>query len=76
MLDALQEVEAFHFERFFLFQIGRGNVAIMVGILKLRESIIVRRPFDAHVEDPDLLVGHGRKRKPEGSEAGQGSLRA
>ena len=55
VLDAIQKMLALGFERLFLFDIGSVDIAVMVGVLKLSERVVMGRTLDARVEDPDFF---------------------
>ena len=44
-------------ERLFLLNMRDVAVPVVIGVLKLGEAIVVRRPLDAHVIDPKLFLG-------------------
>ena len=46
---------AFQFERLFLLDVGRVHIAVMIGILELREAVVMRRHFHTHIEYFDFL---------------------
>src|SRR2546426_12839123 len=53
--NAVQEVLALRFQRFFLFDVRRIHVAVMIGVLKFSERVVVGWCLDARVKNPNLL---------------------
>ncbi len=50
-----REMLAFGFQRFFLFEVGNMNIAIVVSIMKFSECVVMRRSFNPRVKNPDFL---------------------
>ncbi len=55
-LDTFKEMLANCLERFLLLDVRNVAVPIMIGVLKLRECVVVGRPFHPNVVDADFFV--------------------
>ena len=53
--DAVQKMLALGLQRFLLFDVGNVNVAVMVGVMKFRKRVVMRRTLHAGVENPDFF---------------------
>ena len=47
LVDAIEEVLTFHFQRFLLLDVGDVKIAVMIRILKFSKGVVVRRAIDA-----------------------------
>src|ERR1700759_1632219 len=56
LFDALEEMLAFGFERFFLFNVRDVAVPIVIGVVEVGKRVIVRRALNPNIIDPDFLV--------------------
>src|SRR5665213_2799840 len=55
MSDAVKEMLALGLERLLLLDIRRIHIAVVIGVLKFAERVVMRRTFHAHVEDADFF---------------------
>ena len=55
-LDTINKMPAGQIQRFFLLQMRDITVPVMIGIMKFRERVIVRRSDHPHIVDPDFFV--------------------
>src|ERR1051326_4090442 len=53
--DTIEEMRAFNFQAFFLLDIGDIHVSVMVGVLKLSESVVMWWSFHTGVENPEFF---------------------
>src|SRR6266478_1802299 len=56
LFDTIEEMLTLRFEGLLLLQMWDITVPIMIGVMKIGESVVVRRPFHPDIIDPDLFV--------------------
>src|SRR5581483_1404821 len=55
--DAIEEMLALGLQRFLLFDVGSVHVAIVIGVVKFGEGIVMRRSLHTHIKDADFFQG-------------------